>query len=367
MNEYEVQEAAQLYALHPILGPATRTLVNLVEWTNSNSDGWPYWIKPRQAAAKLIALIGDRRNYLDDPDRADVTADAYKKALAPVKAFRTKQEKGYTGVLPAGGHLFEIIDLGPGVGGEVWVLALAVEDARQLRESKRTELAAAQELLDRAEAELAAAQHRRNLATARDELAAGALSATADLGRLAGFDVGDRLWLQHPVPSPEPGLGEVATVTGLTYKLAGAALTYVTDDGREGQAYRPMALADARDRFWILNADRTSVIAGGFDDELRTARVQADQFPDGVVASGASFIPGPIDRDAVRSGDTVTYRGTAAPAPGVPAPTGTVEYAVAEHVYVITGGYRYPIPWRLVLAHTPRTTDALAELAGEDA
>jgi hypothetical protein len=34
MNEHEVREAAHRYRAHPTLGPATRTLAALVEWTN---------------------------------------------------------------------------------------------------------------------------------------------------------------------------------------------------------------------------------------------------------------------------------------------------------------------------------------------
>jgi hypothetical protein len=53
MNEHEVREAAHRYRAHPTLGPATRTLAALVEWTNCNSDGWPYWPKPCRAARAL--------------------------------------------------------------------------------------------------------------------------------------------------------------------------------------------------------------------------------------------------------------------------------------------------------------------------
>jgi hypothetical protein len=358
VNEYEVEEAAQRYALHPVLGPATRTLVNLVTWTNRNSDGWPYWSKPRQAAARLIALIGDRRDELDNPDRDDATVDTYKTALRPVKAFRTKQAARLGQDRET---LFEIIEPGPGVGGEVWVLSQIVADAEREWEQARDRLAAARELLDRARADLTAAQSRRNLADARTALAAGELSPTADLARLAAFDLGDRLWIMPP--GLDPDLGEPATVTGLSYRMAGAVLTYVTDDGRHGEAYRPMGLDDARARSWILDADRTRIVAVGFDDEQRTARVQAERFPGCVVAAGASFIPGGIDRDAVRSGDTVTY----AAQPGAGVFTGTVEYTTAEHVHVITDAYRYGIAWRRILTHTPRDTDALAALAGEDA
>jgi len=93
MNEWDVQEAEGRYADHPILGPATQTLRNLVDWTNGHSDGWAYWPKPCRAAAKLQEMIerdGTSR-YRFDEERLDVTLAEYKAALQPVKAFRTRQ------------------------------------------------------------------------------------------------------------------------------------------------------------------------------------------------------------------------------------------------------------------------------------
>lgn len=91
MNEYEVHEMARLYYGHPVLRPATQTLEALVDWTNDHSDGWCYWPKPCRAARQLQELIGTMRNYLDDPERKDVTAEALSRAYRPLKAFRTRQ------------------------------------------------------------------------------------------------------------------------------------------------------------------------------------------------------------------------------------------------------------------------------------
>lgn len=93
MNEWEVEEAAERYAAHPVLGPATATLRNLMRWTNRNSDGWPYWAKPTRAAARLMELIerdGTSRYRFDD-EREDATVVEYQAALRPIKAFRTRQ------------------------------------------------------------------------------------------------------------------------------------------------------------------------------------------------------------------------------------------------------------------------------------
>lgn len=101
MNEFDVAQAESRFASHPILGPAVATLRNLVEWTNANSDGWPYWRLPCQAAQKLQVMIerdGTSR-YLFGPDRSDVTLAEYRAALTPIKAFRTRQ-----------GATFEIVE-----------------------------------------------------------------------------------------------------------------------------------------------------------------------------------------------------------------------------------------------------------------
>lgn len=96
MNEYDIQDAASRYANHPTLGPAVLQLLYLVNWTNHNSDGWAYWPKPCRAAAKLQALIqGERLSRFDD-ERADATPAALRAALAPIKAFRTRQGADFT-------------------------------------------------------------------------------------------------------------------------------------------------------------------------------------------------------------------------------------------------------------------------------
>lgn len=97
MNAWDIQRSLDRYQDHPILGPATRTLSNLAEWTNENSDGWAYWPKPCRAAARLMEIIerdGTSR-YIFDNVRDDVTAAEYAKALRPIKAFRTRQSADF--------------------------------------------------------------------------------------------------------------------------------------------------------------------------------------------------------------------------------------------------------------------------------
>lgn len=98
MNRWEVDDACERYATHPILGPATQTLRNLMDWTDSHSDGWAYWPKPTRAAKRLMELIqrdGRARTWIEERERNDVTAAEYKAALKPIKAFRTRQNADF--------------------------------------------------------------------------------------------------------------------------------------------------------------------------------------------------------------------------------------------------------------------------------
>ena len=106
MNEWEIADAAQRYRNHPLLGPATRTLVSLKDAANANSDGWAYWPKPARAAAQLQRLIvGDGTAYYRfDEERADVTAAKLRAAYAPLRAFRTRQRLAFTIYEPGGGQ-----------------------------------------------------------------------------------------------------------------------------------------------------------------------------------------------------------------------------------------------------------------------
>jgi hypothetical protein len=91
MNTYDIDNAVRQFEGHPTLGPATRTLANLCECANDNSDGWAYWPKPARAAAKLMTLIdGDGTWEYRYGDRNEVTAAQVKAAYAPIKAFRTR-------------------------------------------------------------------------------------------------------------------------------------------------------------------------------------------------------------------------------------------------------------------------------------
>ena len=69
-----------------------RTLYRLMRWTDSHSDGWPYWQKPSRAATRLMEAIqraqeAGRRGG----GYVDITEAELKKAYTPIKAFLTRQ------------------------------------------------------------------------------------------------------------------------------------------------------------------------------------------------------------------------------------------------------------------------------------
>lgn len=82
MNTWDIDTSVNRYRHDAVLGPATRTLSNLRDAADNNSDGWAYWPKPARAAAKLMELI----------ERGTATQAELRAALAPVKAFRTKSK-----------------------------------------------------------------------------------------------------------------------------------------------------------------------------------------------------------------------------------------------------------------------------------
>lgn len=101
MNEFDVEDMTRRYGTDSLLGPAVLTLQALVVWTNSHSDGWPYWSKPAKAADKLMDLLQQhdrwaRRAAMHLPHEP-ATDVAVKAALRPIKAFRTRMAKELRG------------------------------------------------------------------------------------------------------------------------------------------------------------------------------------------------------------------------------------------------------------------------------
>lgn len=101
MNEYEIEDALRLTSMFelPHARRAAEILSNLKDWTNRNSDGWPYWQKPARAADKLMTALHSSINASRRGDDVDMTEADLKKAVTPIKAFLTRQGVDHAEVL----------------------------------------------------------------------------------------------------------------------------------------------------------------------------------------------------------------------------------------------------------------------------
>lgn len=99
MNEGEVEEALNRHRNHAVLSKATRLLYDLMNLANSVSDGWCYWPKPCRAAKKLQELIQgyEKAKRASYPPAVEPTEADLKKAVAPIKAFLTREAKNLQG------------------------------------------------------------------------------------------------------------------------------------------------------------------------------------------------------------------------------------------------------------------------------
>ena len=67
------------------------TIRELAEQTNRVSDGWAYWLTPRRAAQRAIALIESTTNRADDEQEAeDITRAEMLAAIRPIKSMLTR-------------------------------------------------------------------------------------------------------------------------------------------------------------------------------------------------------------------------------------------------------------------------------------
>lgn len=93
MNEHDALEATIRFDDEtPNLRDAAATLWRLVEWTNANSDGWPYWSKPSTASKRLQQVLHEEtRRYYRGEGIEDISDAALKSLLTPIKSFLTRQ------------------------------------------------------------------------------------------------------------------------------------------------------------------------------------------------------------------------------------------------------------------------------------
>jgi hypothetical protein len=97
LNEYDVDDAVRYFDTidgdFPNYNKAAQAMSALVDWTNRNSDGWPYWSKPAAASKRLQEALSTamlaRYSHPYRPER-DLTSKELKSLLTPVKAFLTR-------------------------------------------------------------------------------------------------------------------------------------------------------------------------------------------------------------------------------------------------------------------------------------
>lgn len=88
MNEYDLMDAQRHCTQQnlPNRLALVLTVDRLRNWTDEHSDGWAYWRKPVQAAARAIELIEGRPTV-------DITEKQMQAAVVSIKAFLTRQSK----------------------------------------------------------------------------------------------------------------------------------------------------------------------------------------------------------------------------------------------------------------------------------
>jgi hypothetical protein len=97
MNQWDIEQAVAMHRNHPILSKATKLLQDLMYLANEVSDGWCYWPKPCRAAKKLQELIQANDVRSKKWDAPEVTEKDLKAAIAPIKAFMTREAKNLQG------------------------------------------------------------------------------------------------------------------------------------------------------------------------------------------------------------------------------------------------------------------------------
>jgi len=286
MNEHEIDNAASRYELHPVLGPATCTLVNLVRWTNANSDGWPYWTKPAKAADKLMQLIGTGIAYQVDPERQDATMEAYRAALTPLKSFRTRMGKTMQ-------ELFEIIDR---EGGKLWLAEQEYEQARKRYEQNAAYTETLRGLVREAGARVAELQQ---LEIARRVLAE--MEATGTDTRLTELATpGTVIWLFPR--TGEDGTGSAAGSLGMTgptdRHLVVVKVPGLVNEPRAWLRLYPSVvhtLAEARRMWLVVDEGGTVVNYSRSWSRERAEELCAVNHPGCVVRLGSDVLPGALD------------------------------------------------------------------------
>lgn len=106
MSEDEIDQMLYRFDDETNLIEGARTLYRLKEWTNNNSDGWPYFSKPAQAAKGLMMMLteADTSQRWGEPTK-DVERSVLNATFRPIKAFLTRQGVEYSAVFYTNDHV----------------------------------------------------------------------------------------------------------------------------------------------------------------------------------------------------------------------------------------------------------------------
>ena len=100
MNEFDIEELQGRFSKElPNLRRGATVLKNLMEWTNSHSDGWPYWQKPSRAANRLQERLQAASDTYRRGDVEDMTDAELRAVLTPIKSFLTRHGVAHSEVL----------------------------------------------------------------------------------------------------------------------------------------------------------------------------------------------------------------------------------------------------------------------------
>lgn len=91
MNQSEIEWAANQHHDCPNVRKGVRLLLRLMQAVNQQSDGWPYFKAPAQAAEKLMALLQTAGN-LNCGTHGTIAAVDLRKAVTPIRSMVTRQK-----------------------------------------------------------------------------------------------------------------------------------------------------------------------------------------------------------------------------------------------------------------------------------
>ena len=92
MNQYDIECLHRNNHACPNVRKGVKLLYRLMVAVNNQSDGWAYWAAPSNSAKSLIELLKTAGNLWHDT-RGFITAEALKKAVAPIRRMVNTQKK----------------------------------------------------------------------------------------------------------------------------------------------------------------------------------------------------------------------------------------------------------------------------------